>query len=51
MYELIKRERYVIDVRGVYPILIKGLWARKFNTFEDAINYAMRKIRFIKEVN
>ena len=43
-YELIKSQGYVIDVRGTRPTLVKGVWAKSFETQEQAYDAAMREI-------
>jgi hypothetical protein len=43
-YEFIKKQGYVIDVHDVRPTLIKNTRAQKFETWEEALDAALREI-------
>ena len=45
LYAQIKSHGWVVDTRSVRPTLIKGVFAKTFDTQEAAIMYALDEIR------
>ena len=45
LYAQIKEHGWVVDNRSTRPTLIKGLFAKEFETHEAAIMYALDEIR------
>ena len=41
LYKKVKEQGFSIDSRSVNPLLIKGQWARSFNSFREACNFAL----------
>ena len=41
LYTQIKSFGYIIDVRGPFPLLIRGLRVWQFKTFDEAVEYAL----------